>query len=82
MIMDYIAAIEMLCYEKTVKNPAFGAQMALFVKYPMVFTPPPMAPMQNPALAQPNPMAAQSSTLETPNAMKQIDAELKQQGTL
>ena len=81
-IMDYIAAIEMLCYEKTVKNPAFGMEMAMFTKFPMVFTPPPMAPMQNPALAQPNPMTAQPSTLETPNAMKQVDAELKQQGTL
>lgn len=80
-IMDYIAAIEMLCYEKSVKNASFANEMALFNKFPMVFTPPAMAAPQNPALSQPqqNPQA-QSSTLNTPNAMKQIDAEIKQQG--
>lgn len=80
-IMDYINAIEMLCYEKSVKNPAFAAEMAGFTKFPMVFTPPPMTPMLNPALAQPN-IDAQSSTLKTPNAMKQVDAEMKQQGEI
>lgn len=82
MIMDYIMAIEMLCYEKSVKNPRFAAELGLFPKYPMLFTPPAVSAPQNPALAQPMTNGAQSSTLETPNAMKQVDAELKQQGAL
>jgi len=82
MIMDYIMAIEMLCYEKSVKNPRFAMEMGLFPKYPMVFTPPPMSSPQNPALAQPMNETAQSSTLEPSNAMKQVDAEIKQQGAL
>ena len=81
-IKDYIAAIEMLAYEKSVKNPRFGAEMALFPKFPMVFTPPAIAAPQSPALSQPMQPQAQTSTLETPNAMKQIDAEFKQQGAL
>ena len=79
-ISDYIMAIEMLCFEKSVKNTRFAQELSLFPKYPMVFTPPPMSPMQNPALAQPMNPEAQSSTLSTPNAMKQVDAEIKQQG--
>jgi hypothetical protein len=79
-IRDYIMAIEMLCFEKSVKNPAFAMELGQFTKYPMVFTPPPMAPMQNPALSQPMNPEAQSSTLSTPNATKKIDAEIKQQG--
>jgi hypothetical protein len=81
-IMDYIAAIEMLAYEKSVKNPAFANEMALFTKFPMVFTPPPMAAMQNPALSQSTQPQAQPSTLEPSNAMKKVDAELKQQGEM
>ena len=73
-------AIEMLCYEKSVRNPRFSQELSMFPKYPMLFTPPPMAAPQNPALAQPINPEAQSSTLETPNAMKQVDAEFKQQG--
>jgi hypothetical protein len=82
MIMDYIMAIEMLCFERSVKNPAFSMELGMFTKYPMVFTPPAVSPMQNPALSQPMNPDAQSSTLSTPNAMKQVDAELKQQGEL
>lgn len=81
-ITDYIAAIEMLAYEKSVKNPRFAQEMALFPKFPMVFTPPAMAAPMSPALSQPMQQQAQPSTLETPNAMKQIDAEFKQQGAL
>jgi len=82
MIMDYIMAIEMLCYEKSVKNPRFAMELGMYPKYPMVFTPPPMSAPQNPALAQPMDQSAQPSTLETPNAMKQVDAEFKQQGSM
>ena len=81
-IMEYIAAIEMLAYEKSVKNPRFAQEMALFPKFPMVFTPPAIAAPQNPALSQPMSPQAQSSTLEPSNAMKQVDAELKQQGEM
>jgi len=81
-IMDFIMAIEMLCFEKSVKNPAFAMELGMFTKFPMVFTPPAVSPMQNPALSQPMNPEAQSSTLETPNAMKQVDAELKQQGEI
>lgn len=82
-ITGYIMAIEMLCYEKSVKNPRFAQEMGLFPKFPMLFTPPPMSAPQNPALAQPMEQnTAQSSTLETPNAMKQVDAEIKQQGAI
>jgi hypothetical protein len=56
--------------------------MALFTKFPMVFTPPAISPMQNPALSQPMNPEAQSSTLNPSNAMKQVDAEIKQQGAL
>jgi hypothetical protein len=48
----------------------------------MVFTTPAMSAPQNPALAQPTNPQAQPSTLETPNAMKQVDAEMKQQGSI
>lgn len=80
-IMDYVAAIEMLCYEKSVKNPAFQMEMSMFTKYPMVFTPPAMAAPMNPALAQNMQQPGQSS-LQTPNAIKQIDQEIKQQGEM
>jgi hypothetical protein len=82
MIMDYISAIEMLAYEKSVKNPAFANEMALFTKFPMAFTPPATAAMQSPALSQPINPQAQPSTLQPNNAMKQVDAELKQQGAM
>jgi hypothetical protein len=80
-ILDYVAAIEMLCYEKSVKNPTFAQEMSAFNKYPMVFSLPTMAAPMSPALSQPT-NTAQSSTLETPNAMKQVDAEMKQQGEM
>jgi hypothetical protein len=48
----------------------------------MVFTPPAMAAPMNPALSQPMNPEAQSSTLNPSNAMKQVDAEIKQQGAL
>jgi hypothetical protein len=75
-------AIKMLCYEKSVKNPRFAQELGMFPKYPMVFTPPAMSAPQNPALSQPINPQAQPSTLETPNAMKQVDAEMKQQGSI
>jgi hypothetical protein len=77
-MMDYIAAIEMLCYEKSVKNPTFAMELAAFPKFPMVFTPPAISAMSNPAIPQINP--DQSSTLSTPNATKQVETEIKQQG--
>jgi len=77
-IMDYIMAIEMLCYEKSVKNPKFGMELQNFEKFPMVFTPPPMAAPVNPAMAtQPQQTGAQPS-LGMENTMKQVDSELKQ----
>jgi hypothetical protein len=81
MVMDYVAAIEMLCYEKSVKNMKFAQELSMFPKFPMVFVAPPMSSPMNPAIAQPT-TEAQSSTLETPNAMKQVDAEMKQQGAM
>jgi hypothetical protein len=78
IIMEYIMGIEMLCYEKSVKNPKFAGELSLFAKYPMVFTPPPVAAPMNPAMAQPNPTTSQPSTLEMSNTMKQVDEELKQ----
>jgi hypothetical protein len=79
-IMDYIMAIEMLSYEKSVKNPTFAAELAAFAKYPMVFTPPPMSSPQNPALAQPMNPEAQASTAEKPAAPEQPEAIDQQQG--
>lgn len=77
MVMDYIAAIEMLSYEKSVKNQKFAMELSAFPKFPMVFVPPAISAPMNPAISQPiNP--DQPSTLETPNAMKQVDAEMKQ----
>lgn len=81
-INDYVMAIEMLCYEKSVKNPRFAAELGLFPKYPMLFTPPALSAPQNPALAQPMQQNAQPSTLDPSNAMKQVDAEIKQQGAI
>lgn len=80
MIMDYIAAIEMLCYERSVKNPAFQMEMSMFTKFPMVFTPPAVAAPMNPALSQNMQQQPGQSSVQTPNAMKQIDQEMKQQG--
>jgi hypothetical protein len=83
MVTDYIMAIEMLCYEKSVKNPRFAQEMSLFPKFPMLWTPPAMSAPQNPALAQPMQQpSGQPSTLEPSNAMKQVDAEIKQQGAI
>lgn len=80
MIMDYIMAIEMLCYERSVKNPKFAMELGSFQKFPMVFTPPPMAAPSNPAFSQPIDNNGQPSTLQAPNAQKQVDQELKNQG--
>jgi len=76
-IMDYIMAVEMLCYEKSVRSPKFAMELQRFEKYPMVFTPPPMAAPMNPAMSQP--MGGQpSGGLEMSNKMKQVDQEMKQ----
>ena len=80
-VLDYLNAIEMLCYEKTIKNPAFAAEMQQFKKFPMVFVPLAVTPMQNPAIAQ-NTQPEQPSTLTMKNAMKQVDSEIKQQGEI
>lgn len=77
MIMDYINAIEMLCYEKSVKNPKFAQDLMSFEKYPMVFTPPATAAMSNPAMSQPITQPSQPSP-KMENTMKQIDSEAKQ----
>jgi len=74
VIMDYIMAIEMLAYEKSVKNPKFAAELATFEKYPMVFTPPVVAAPSNPAATQPQNTGSQSSA-RMENTMKQIDSE-------
>jgi hypothetical protein len=78
-IMDYVMAIEMLCYEKSVKNPKFSQELMRFEKYPMVFTPPVVAAPMNPAMSQPV-QTGQSSPLDMSNTMKQVDQEMKQQG--
>lgn len=76
-IMDYLMAIEMLCYEKSVKNPKFSQELMRFEKFPMVFTPPAVAAPQNPAMSQP--MTGQpSEAFGMSNTMKQVDQELKQ----
>lgn len=76
-IMDFIMAIEMLCYERSVKNPKFSQELMTFAKFPMVFTPPPMAAPQNPAMSQP--ISGQTSpSLGMSNTMKQVDQEIKQ----
>lgn len=64
-IMDYVNAIEMLAYEKSVKNPKFAQELASFAKYPMVFTPPAISAPSNPAAVQPTP-----STGNQPSPMK------------
>jgi hypothetical protein len=76
-IMEYIMAIEMLCYEKSVRNPKFSQELMMFQKYPMVFTPPPMAVPQNPAMSQPS-TGQPSSQIQMSNTMKQVDQEIKQ----
>lgn len=77
MIMDYINAIEMLCYEKSVKNPKFAQDLMSFEKFPMVFTPPAIAAPSNPAMSQPMNTSGQPSP-KMENTMKQVDAENKQ----
>ena len=78
-IMQYIGAIEMLCYELSVKNQKFARELSRFEKYPMVFTPPAVAAPMNPAIAQPTQQPAQTSpNLEMSNKMKQVDAEIQQ----
>jgi hypothetical protein len=76
-IMDFIMAIEMLCYERSVKNPKFSQELMMFAKFPMVFTPPAMSAPQNPAMSQP--ISGQTSpALGMSNTMKQVDQEIKQ----
>lgn len=76
-IMDFIMAIEMLCYERSVKNPKFSQELMMFAKFPMVFTPPAIAAPQNPAMSQP--ISGQTSpSLGMSNTMKQVDQEIKQ----
>lgn len=79
VIMGYINAIEMLAYEKSVKNPKFAAELAAYEKYPMVFSPPAIAAPSNPAAVQPTNTGSQSS-VGMKNTMKQIDSE--QQGAI
>jgi hypothetical protein len=76
-VMDYIMAIEMLSYEKSVRNPKFAADLQRFEKFPMVFTPPPMAAPMNPAMAQP-PVESKQGSIEMNNTMKQVDQQMKQ----
>lgn len=74
-ILDYIAAIEMLCYERSMKNQKFALELQRFEKFPMVFTPPEaMLPQQ----AMPQPTAGETSKFEMPNTMKQVDQAMKQ----
>lgn len=79
-IMDFVMAIEMLSYEKSVRNPKFAQDLAMFEKYPMVFTPPPVAAPINPAMAQPLNESGNTSGggIEMSNTMKQVDQEMKQ----
>jgi hypothetical protein len=77
-VMDYIMAIEMLCYEKSVRNPKFAMDLQTFAKFPMVFTPPPMAAPSNPAMSQPTNLGETSSPVSMENTMKQVDQEMKQ----
>lgn len=79
MIMDYINAIEMLCYEQSVKNPKFAQELMSFDKYPMVFVPPATAAMQNPAMSTPIEQPGQPSP-KMENTMKQVDQEMNQGG--
>ena len=79
MVMDYIMAIEMLCYEKSVKNPKFSQELQSFEKFPMVFTPPAISAPMNPAMATDINQPAQSS-MKMENTVKQIESD--QQGAL
>lgn len=74
IIMDYVNAIEMLAYEKSVKNPKFAAELATFEKYPMVFTTPPISSPSNPAAVQPQNNGSQSPVVMK-NTMEQVDSE-------
>ncbi len=76
-ITDYIMAIEMLCYEKSVRNPKFAQDLMRFEKFPMLFTPPAMAAPQNPAMSQPT-SGNTSQPINMSNTMKQVDSEAKQ----
>lgn len=77
MIMDYIMAIEMLCYEQSVKNPKFSMDLQRFEKFPMVFTPPPMAAPMNPAMAT-QPPSTNQPQIDMKNTMEQVDSEIQQ----
>jgi hypothetical protein len=76
-ILDYIAAIEMLCYDRSLKNMKFAQELSMFQKFPMVFVPPQMPEMPMPAIPMP-PNPNQTSSVQMPNVMKQVDSELKQ----
>jgi hypothetical protein len=85
MIMDFIMALEMLSFERSIKNPSFATEMSLYTKYPMVFTPPAVTPMQNPAVSQPmNPeqKGTPSSSGDFSNKAKQAEADIKTQGEI
>lgn len=78
ILKDYVMAIEMLCYEKSVKNPKFAMELSSFQKFPMVFKAPAITPMNNPAISQPNPVnPSQAPTM--PNKSKQMEQEMKQE---
>lgn len=79
-VMAYIAAIEMLSYEKSVKNPKFAQELAAYEKYPMVFTPPTIAAPSNPAAVQPTNTGNQPSPMK--NTLEQVGSEENQQGEM
>jgi hypothetical protein len=74
-ILDYIMAVEMLCFERAAKNQKFAMELQRFEKFPMVFTPP--AVMQ-PQQATPQPTAGDTSQFDMSNTMKQVDQAMKQ----
>jgi hypothetical protein len=79
-IKAYINALEMLAYEKSVKNPKFAQELQGFEKFPMVFVPPAISALPNPAAAQPTTTGSQPSPMK--NTMEQIGSEESQQGEL
>lgn len=77
-IMEFIMALEMLCYEKSVKNPKFSMELQKFEKYPMVFTPPAISAMPNPAMSTLMDQTTGQPSYDMPNSLKQVDSENKQ----
>jgi hypothetical protein len=78
MIKDYIAALEMLAYDRSLKNMKFAQDLSMFEKFPMVFVPPQMPQMPNPAIPMQQPNPGQTSGVQMNNTMKQVDQEIKQ----